>query len=73
MKKYLDIRFVFEEKTDDDYTRLELEKIERVTTDLDTHETFGITETWAQSDHYWVDIASGLIGVIDGKTYTARD
>jgi hypothetical protein len=65
--KYIDIRFEFEEVTEDDYTYHDLVTVSLEKTDIDEKSRSSIAETFAQSDRYWVDTCNTIVNVIGGE------
>lgn len=64
---------VFEEDFPEEGPWLELAKIELGPTDLTDGDTSGITEAFAQSDFYWIDVAQAILTANDNGSYTFRE
>lgn len=63
---------VFDEDFPEDGSWLELAKIELGPTDLTDEEILAITEDFAQTDFYWIEVSQAILTAINNDSFTFR-
>lgn len=66
-RAYIDLRFYFNEETEDDDTYYEISSVTRSDTNISDEAISGITETLAQSDVYHIDVAAAILEAMEGE------
>lgn len=66
---YIDIRFHFdaEEIPDEDFTDYSLKSVSLLNSDISKDNRYGIAESWAQSDKFFITTTRDIISAVDGE------